>query len=249
MFRIITSALLVALFFAAPASAHLNLSVEADHPAEVYLGSALIGETPLEIPHMKIGVHRLRVISRSSGEERTFRVISSKAADTFKSIDARFGQSSSTSRTVRSESPSLFRRRLAERERELSQPLYPSRYYQAPVVQQAPVSGYDTRCSSPYPPRYSTSGDVYRQGAVYGASPAYAPGYAPAYNNSGRRDSHRFRNVLLGAGLVNEVFNNGGNSRRGIRKGVLGATILNELIRGSGGGNRNQGFGGGLFGF
>ncbi|MBI4871912.1 MAG: PEGA domain-containing protein [Candidatus Riflebacteria bacterium] len=39
----------------------------------------------------------------------------------------------------------------------------------------------------------------------------------------------RMRNVMLGAGLVNEVFNKG-KSKGGIRKGVVGAGLLNELI-------------------
>jgi hypothetical protein len=39
----------------------------------------------------------------------------------------------------------------------------------------------------------------------------------------------RMRNVALGAGLVNEVFNKGG-SKSGVRKGVVGAGLLNELL-------------------
>lgn len=39
----------------------------------------------------------------------------------------------------------------------------------------------------------------------------------------------RMRNVALGAGLVNEVFNKG-SSKSGIRKGVVGAGLLNELL-------------------
>lgn len=54
---------------------------------------------------------------------------------------------------------------------------------------------------------------------------AFSPVEAPKKDNT----KVRMRNVFLGAGLVNEVFN-GGGSKKGVRKGVVGAGLLNELL-------------------
>ncbi|MBI4872797.1 MAG: PEGA domain-containing protein [Candidatus Riflebacteria bacterium] len=101
------------------------------------------------------------------------------------------------------------------------------------------------------PPRPSPPVRVYRERA-YVPSPTYYPSVcypshaAPSYYGYSRgvpvhggydpycgrnRSLNRFRNVLLGAGLANEVFNRG-RSRGDLRRGILGATLFSELVRG-----------------
>jgi hypothetical protein len=118
-------------------------------------------------------------------------------------------------------------------------PVYAAPVYAAPVYTARPV--YSAPAYSYATPYY---GDAYAtpyHGASY-AAPYYGNSYDPYRRQS--NPANNFRNVLLGAGLVNEVFNNGG-SRSDIRRGVVGAAVLNELVRGSRGSNYGSSFGGG----
>lgn len=64
-------------------------------------------------------------------------------------------------------------------------------------------------------------------GAAQGS--AIAPPPASAHPK-GKNKKARFRNIVLGGALVNEVFNNSRKGKKTVRKGLLGAGLLNELL-------------------
>ncbi len=267
--RNFVACLFLGLGLAAPSFAAASLSVTSDQEAKVYLGSTYLGKTPLEVSTIKVGTHTLRVESVETGEVKSYALVSPRSTRVEKSIEVAFGGSSSSRRSSRVEpddrdsegrrtygsagDTEVVERRVYEERSHVSSgdcrcacrvglydPTRTSGYYAAPAYA-APV--YATRPVYTAP-AYSYARPYY--GASY-ATPYYGTAYAApvAYDPYYRRSNpaNNFRNVLLGAGLVNEVFNRGG-SRGDIRRGVVGAALLNELVKGSRGGNSGYGYNG-----
>lgn len=272
--RNFAACLFLCLCLAAPSFAAASLSVTSDQEAKVYLGSTYLGKTPLEVSSVKVGTHTLKVESLETGEVKSYALVSPRSTRVEKTIEVAFGGSASRRSATRVEADDrdsegrrtydsaggneVVERRVYEERSHISSgdcrcaccsgmydPTRTSGYYAAPTYA-APA--YATR------PVYTAPAYSYAnpyQGASY-ATPYYGTAYAApvAYNPYYRRSNpaNNFRNVLLGAGLVNEVFNRGG-SRGDIRRGVVGAALLNELVKGSSSGYSGYGYnnyGGGL---
>ncbi|MBI3893719.1 MAG: PEGA domain-containing protein [Candidatus Wallbacteria bacterium] len=240
--------LLAGLVSTSPSFAALSVHVTADGESKVYLGSTYLGTTPIDIHGVKLGTHTLKVKNVQTGEVQTFSVVSSKVANTEKSLHADFAGGSASGASAAPRASARYRV-------EPYDP--PQRSYAAPEYGYAPYSAYGN-----YAPAYSPAPYYPAPAAVpyYAAEPAYYP--APVYSSPyyggascyrspyyGRdRSGVEFRNVILGAALANEVFNNGRHSRRDFRRGLVGAGLVNELVLGSSRHGRG-GYRGGFFGF
>ncbi|MBI4868233.1 MAG: PEGA domain-containing protein [Candidatus Wallbacteria bacterium] len=258
--------LVAGLTLCGPVAAGLSLHVTSDHESKVYLGNTYLGDTPIDLNSVKLGTHTVKVKSLETGQTQTFSVVSSRVANTEKSIHARFdGASGRQSASVERDDRCIESGRSSRFRVEPYDP--PRREYSYREYGYSPYRSYSEYAPAPTyyrpAPAYSTPYPSYYPAPAY--SPQYYPsGYSTPYYPGGysgdpyaRRGSStdRFRNVVLGAAIANEVFNNGRRSRTGIRRGLVGAGLLNELVGGSsrggygyGGFGGSGGYGGSAFG-